>query len=90
MAAAQVQEPRHRSQSGDDARKSTNLSRSRSAQSLKASQDAQGPEDRLSLLLQMFWISVSLLESDYEYEFLLAVGFLDKVSDLFYWSRTSD
>ena len=27
----------------------------------------------------MFWISVSLLESDFEYEFLLAVHLLDKV-----------
>jgi hypothetical protein len=29
----------------------------------------------------MFWISVSMLGSDYEYEFLLAVRLLDKVFD---------
>lgn len=36
-------------------------------------------DDRLTVLVQMFWISVSLLESDFEYEFLLAVRLLDKV-----------
>ena len=64
-----------------DARRNTNLSRSRSAQSLKNSvHDPQGTEDRLTILLQLFWIAVSLLESDYEYEFLLAVKFLEKVT----------
>ena len=36
-------------------------------------------EDKLSLLSQLFWMSVSLMESDFEYEFLLAVKLLDKV-----------
>lgn len=31
------------------------------------------------VLAQLFWISVSVLESDYEYEFLLAMRLLDKV-----------
>jgi len=39
-------------------------------------------DERLTVLVQMFWISVSLLESDFEYEFLLAVHLLDKVTSL--------
>lgn len=31
------------------------------------------------MLSQLFWIAVSLLESDYDYEFLLATRLLDKV-----------
>ncbi|XP_059157209.1 protein furry homolog isoform X2 [Physella acuta] len=56
----------------------TNLARSRSAQSLK-NLDQTGTEDKLTLVTQMFWITVSLLESDYEYEFTLAVRLLDKI-----------
>ena len=54
------------------------MPRSRSEKSLKNSE--QGTEDKLTILSQMFWIAVSLLESDYEYEFLLATRLLDKVS----------
>ncbi|XP_071510567.1 protein furry homolog-like [Diadema antillarum] len=36
-------------------------------------------EERLSMLSQIFWIFVSLLESDYEYEFLMALKALDKL-----------
>jgi len=56
--------------------------RSRSSQSLRQTHDITSlPNDeRLTVLVQMFWISVSLLESDFEYEFLLAVHLLDKVS----------
>nr|AOV18883.1 furry [Lymnaea stagnalis] len=60
-----------------ESRKS-NLARSRSAQSLK-NLDQSGTEDKLTLVTQMFWITVSLLESDYEYEFTLAVRLLDKI-----------
>ena len=62
---------------------SSSLLRSRSSQSLRLSHDgaaASAADDRLTVLVQMFWISVSLLESDFEYEFLLAVRLLDKVS----------
>jgi len=62
--------------------------RSRSSQSLRGqtshSDNMTGglssDDERLTVLVQMFWISVSLLESDFEYEFLLAVRLLDKVS----------
>ena len=57
------------------------LPRSHSAQSLKQLQDP-GADDKLILLTQLFWIAVSLLESDYEHEFLLAVNLLDKVFTL--------
>ncbi|BFZ15206.1 hypothetical protein BsWGS_18245 [Bradybaena similaris] len=56
----------------------SNLNRSRSAQSLK-NLDQTGTEDKLTLVTQMFWITVSLLESDYEYEFSLSVRLLDKI-----------
>ncbi|KAK6173602.1 hypothetical protein SNE40_017022 [Patella caerulea] len=68
---------RNRSSTDADNRRS-NLARSRSAQSLK-NLDQNGTEDKITLLTQMFWICVSLLESDYEYEFLLAVRLLDKM-----------
>ncbi|GFN79511.1 protein furry homolog isoform x3, partial [Plakobranchus ocellatus] len=68
---------RLRSSTDIEARKS-NLGRSRSAQSLK-NLDQSGAEDKLTLVTQMFWITVSLLESDYEYEFSLAVRLLDKI-----------
>ena len=67
------------STSPDDCHRSTTLMRSRSAQSLKQLQDSPTQDDKLTILAQMFWIAVSLLESDYEYEFLLAVRLLDKV-----------
>ena len=69
--------------SGDTATRlsSSNLLRSRSSQSLRQTHDMTSlPNDeRLTVLVQMFWISVSLLESDFEYEFLLAVRLLHKV-----------
>lgn len=58
------------------------MPRSRSAQSLK-NMDQAGNEDKLTIISQMFWIAVSMLESDYEYEFALAVRLLDKVGILF-------
>ncbi|CAH2001764.1 unnamed protein product [Acanthoscelides obtectus] len=56
-----------------------NLSRSRSAQSLKMLGDTATQDDKLTILAQLFWLAVSLLESDYEYEFLLAVRLLASV-----------
>ena len=70
---------RHSSGDMDSKKKDTNLKRSTSAQSLKQLQDPMGQDDKLTILSQMFWIAVSLLESDYEYEFLLAVRLLEKV-----------
>lgn len=58
---------------------SSNLSRSRSAQSLKLLGDSANQDDKLTILAQLFWLAVSLLESDYEHEFLLAVGLLARV-----------
>lgn len=55
------------------------LSRSRSAQSLKMMGDTATQDDKMTILSQLFWLSVSLLESDYEYEFLLALRLLTRV-----------
>ena len=56
------------------------LSRSRSANSLKQmSADPDTEEHKLTVLSQLFWLSVCLLESDYEYEYLLAMRLLEKV-----------
>jgi len=62
----------------------SNLLRSRSSQSLRQTPDVTSltGDDRLTVLVQMFWISVSLLESDFEHEFLLAVRLLDKVNSV--------
>lgn len=61
----------------------SHIPRSRSAQSLKNAEQS-GSEDKLTIVAQMFWIAVSLLESDYEYEFLLAVQLLGRVSVLIF------
>lgn len=58
---------------------STNLCRSRSAQSLKLLGDSASADDKMTILAQLFWLSVSLLESDYEHEFLLALRLLGRV-----------
>ncbi|CAG9770963.1 unnamed protein product [Ceutorhynchus assimilis] len=58
---------------------SSNLSRSRSAQSLKMLGDSATQDDKLTILAQLFWLAVSLLESDYEHEFSLAVQLLTRV-----------
>ncbi|XP_075160591.1 microtubule binding protein furry isoform X3 [Haematobia irritans] len=55
------------------------LSRSRSAQSLKMLGDTATQDDKMTILAQLFWLSVSLLESDYEHEFLLALRLLTRV-----------
>ena len=55
----------------------TNLRRSASSLSLKY--DASAQEDKVTILTRMFWIAVAMLQSDFEYEFLLAVKLLSKV-----------
>jgi len=55
------------------------LSRSRSAQSLKFGSDTTSQDDKMTILAQLFWLGVSLLESDYEHEFLLALRLLSRV-----------
>ncbi|XP_071055767.1 protein furry isoform X2 [Onthophagus taurus] len=57
----------------------SNLSRSRSAQSLKLLGDSATQDDKMTILAQLFWLSVSLLESDYEHEFLLSLRLLGRV-----------
>ena len=69
---------RLRSSTEVESRIRSNMPRSRSAQSLK-NMDQAGNEDKLTIISQMFWIAVSMLESDYEYEFALAVRLLDKI-----------
>lgn len=56
----------------------SSLSRSRSAQSLKLI-DSGNQDDKMTILAQLFWLAVSLLESDYEHEFLLALRLLARV-----------
>lgn len=55
------------------------LSRSRSAQSLKLLGDTATQDDKMTIFTQIFWLAVSLLESDYEHEFLLALRLLSRV-----------
>lgn len=57
----------------------SSLSRSRSAQSLKLLGDTAIQDDKMTILAQLFWLAVSLLESDYEHEFLLAIRLLSRV-----------
>ncbi|KAK8723928.1 hypothetical protein OTU49_011608 [Cherax quadricarinatus] len=70
---------RMRQQQQQQLQQSSNLSRSRSAQSLKQLADQSSADDKMTVLAQFFWIAVSMLESDYEYEFILAMRLLDKV-----------
>ncbi|CAH2036135.1 unnamed protein product, partial [Iphiclides podalirius] len=57
----------------------SNLCRSRSAQSLKLLGDSASQDDKLTILATLFWVGASLLESDYEHEFLLGVRLLARV-----------
>lgn len=41
--------------------------------------DSATQDDKLTILAQLFWLAVSLLESDYEHEFLLAVRLLARI-----------
>nr|XP_040568440.1 LOW QUALITY PROTEIN: protein furry-like [Lepeophtheirus salmonis] len=62
------------------------LSRSRSAQSLRI-QDQATQDDKMTILVQLFWICLAVLESDYEHEFLLGLRLLEKVMDKMPLSR---
>jgi hypothetical protein len=42
-------------------------------------QDQASQEDKMNILVQLFWICIAILESDYEHEFLLGLRLLDKV-----------
>ena len=54
------------------------LGRSRSAQSLKL-QDQASQDDKMNILVQLFWICLAVLESDYEHEFLLGLRLLENI-----------
>ena len=59
----------------------SSLARSRSAQSLKvqAVNDSNTVDEKMNILVQLFWICLVVLESDYEHEFLLALRLLERV-----------
>lgn len=60
-----------------------NLARTRSLSSLGGGaspvRDAAPPVDPSNLMATVFWIATSLLESDYEFEYLLALRLLNKL-----------
>ncbi|XP_077158033.1 protein furry homolog-like isoform X1 [Paroedura picta] len=60
---------------------SSSLARTRSLSSLREGgmQDVQPTTDPMNLMATIFWIAASLLESDYEYEYLLALRLLNKL-----------
>ena len=60
---------------------SSSLARTRSLSSLreKAVYDVQPTTEPANLMATIFWIAASLLESDYEYEYLLALRLLNKL-----------
>ena len=53
--------------------------RSVSLQSLRLTNDNNTTLSQTDLLSRIFWVAVSLLESDYEHEFVMAVKLLSKV-----------
>ncbi|NXQ88518.1 FRYL protein, partial [Nyctibius grandis] len=57
------------------------LARTRSLSSLREGgmYDVQPTTDPVNLMATIFWIAASLLESDYEYEYLLALKLLNKL-----------
>lgn len=60
---------------------SGSLARTRSLSSLREGgmNDVQPTTDPINLMATIFWIASSLLESDYEYEYLLALRLLNKL-----------
>ncbi|XP_029213132.2 LOW QUALITY PROTEIN: protein furry homolog [Acropora millepora] len=46
---------------------------------LKTPSEAINPQSQADMVTRVFWIAVSLLESDYEHEFLMAIHLLNKV-----------
>ena len=55
-----------------------------SVQCLKTPSEAINPQSQADMVTRVFWISVSLLESDYEHEFLMAIHLLNQVSTSLY------
>uniref|UniRef100_A0A2K6GAG0 FRY like transcription coactivator n=1 Tax=Propithecus coquereli TaxID=379532 RepID=A0A2K6GAG0_PROCO len=60
---------------------SNSLARTRSLSSLRETgmYDVQSTTEPANLMATIFWIAASLLESDYEYEYLLALRILNKL-----------
>ena len=52
-----------------------------SVQCLKTPSEAINPQSQADMVTRVFWIAVSLLESDYDHEFLMAIHLLNKVCD---------
>lgn len=61
--------------------------RSVSVQCLKTPSEAINPQSQADMVTRVFWIAVSLLESDYEHEFLMAIHLLNKVLSVLDLSR---
>lgn len=55
----------------------SNIPRSKSAHALKSA--FEGQDEHVVALSHLLWIAVSMLESDYEHEYLLALRVLEKV-----------
>ncbi|XP_059059814.1 protein furry [Achroia grisella] len=81
-SSADKHQHQHDRRAGSEAAKGicSNLCRSRSAQSLKLLGDTASQDDKLTILATLFWVGASLLESDYEHEFLLGVRLLARVA----------
>jgi len=64
---------------------STGMPRSKSAHALKMPGSELNPQDEhVVTLTQLLWIATSLLESDYEHEYLLALRLYEKVENFVY------
>lgn len=59
--------------------KAANCCNATTQHNLKLLGDSATQDDKLTVLGQLFWLAVSLLESDYEHEFLLASRLLSRV-----------
>uniref|UniRef100_A0A915J263 Protein furry n=1 Tax=Romanomermis culicivorax TaxID=13658 RepID=A0A915J263_ROMCU len=63
-----------------------NIPRSKSAHAFKAMLDANGvssgQDEHVVALSQLLWMAVSIMESDYEHEYLLALRLFEKLIDL--------
>ncbi|KAF3834580.1 hypothetical protein F7725_027138 [Dissostichus mawsoni] len=64
-----------------------NLARTRSLSGWGSRRNALPPVDPSNLMATVFWIAASLLESDYEFEYLLALRLLNTLWVLFLWSE---
>ena len=54
---------------------------------LKTPSEAFNPQSHADMSTRVFWIASSLLESDYEHEFLMAIGLINKVKTRMWWWR---